>query len=1053
MLILLKKSLQLGLLLMASALSVEAQQLDMKRFENMKPRNIGPAATSGRVTAIDAVHANPDIIYVGTASGGLWKSEGGGVSWQPVFDKEKTASIGAVAIDQSNPQVIWVGTGEGNPRNSQSNGNGVYKSIDGGRSWQHLGLEATSNIHRIILHKNDPNIAYVAALGTAWGDTKDRGVYRTRDGGKTWEKILYVNERTGASDLVVDPANPNKMLVNMWEYRRWPWFFKSGGAGSGLYMTLDGGNTWTKKTKEDGLPEGELGKIGLAISKSNPKIIYALIESKKNALYRSEDGGFSWNKVADKNIGDRPFYYADLAVDPQNENRLYNVFSNVTVSEDGGKTFNTLLGWDKIHGDHHFLWVHPENPNLIMNGNDGGFAISRDRGKTWRYAENLPVTQFYHIAVDMDTPYNVLGGTQDNGTFKGPSKVWRNSGIRNSYWEEIAFGDGFDVVTDTDNTRYGYGMWQGGNLMRLDFETGASKFIKPVHPEGEFLRFNWNAAIAQDPHQTKTIYYGSQYLHKSTDEGKSWQIISPDLTTNDPEKQKQNRTGGLTYDITGAENHTTIIAIAPSAVKQGVIWVGTDDGNIQLTQDAGKTWKNVANNIKGFPKGSWVPQITASRHKEGEAFVVVNDYRRNNMAPYLYQTTDFGKTWKNLVNPSKVDGYTLSFTQDPIEPKLMFVGTEGGLYVSVDAGANWTKWTAGYPNVSTMDMVIHPREHDLAIATFGRSMWILDDIRPLREIAQKGTKIMDEAVHLYPVPDAYLVSYREAAGTRFHGDAMFQGENLPFGAQLTFSVNEIKTADKKDTVYIEVSDAAGKVIRHMQVKAAPGMNRAFWSLEHDAFRMPGAPKPKDQEPMQAARLVSPGEYTVKVINGDQVSTGKVVVKTDPRLKIDAASTQQTYALLDELTTYVKGVALAVANLQEAKESVDAVVGKLEGQDKEAMKQRAELLKKDINTLLQKVVPAEDVQGIFEDPALLGVKIGEASSYFNSPFTSVSGLFSKPTLVYGAPTEGQKQVVAKLGRDVKMYLQEVNQFFQNDWSEFVKQTDQIKLTKSYAPVGL
>jgi photosystem II stability/assembly factor-like uncharacterized protein len=1040
-------------LLLLSVSITEAQQLDMARFKNIKPRNIGPAATSGRVTAIDAVHENPNIIYVGTASGGLWKSEGGGVTWQPIFDKEKAASIGAIAIDQTNPQVIWVGTGEGNPRNSQSNGNGVYKSIDGGRSWQHLGLEATSNIHRIIINKNNPNVVYVAALGTAWGDTKDRGVYRTSDGGKSWEKILYVNERTGASELVVDPANPNKMLVNMWEYRRWPWHFKSGGAGSGLYMTLDGGNTWTKKTSEDGLPEGELGKIGLAIARSNPKIIYALIESKKNALYRSEDGGFSWNKVADKNIGDRPFYYADLAVDPANENRLYNVFSNVTVSEDGGKTFKTLLGWDRIHGDHHFWWIHPQNPNLIMNGNDGGLAISRDRGTSWRFVENLPVTQFYHIAVDMDTPYNVMGGTQDNGTFRGPSKVWRNSGIRNSYWEEIAFGDGFDVVTDLDNNRYGYGMWQGGNLMRLDYETGASKFIKPVHPNGEFLRFNWNAAIARDPHNPKSIYFGSQYLHKSTDEGQSWQIISPDLTTNDPEKQKQNRTGGLTYDITGAENHTTIMAIAPSSLKQGVVWVGTDDGNIQLTQDGGKSWKNVADNIKGYPKGAWVPQITASRHKEGEAFVVVNDYRRNNLAPYLYHTTDYGKTWKNLVSAAKVDGYTLSFTQDPVAPKLMFLGTEGGLYTSIDAGANWAKWTAGYPNVSTMDMVIHPREHDLAIATFGRSMWILDDIRPLREIAQQGTQLLDEAVHVYSIPDAYLVSYREAGGTRFHGDAMYQGENQPFGAQISYSVKEVKTADKKDTVYVEVSDAAGKLIRHMQVKAEPGMNRFFWSLEHDAVKMPGASKQKENQPLEAARLVSPGEYTVKVINGDAVASSKVQVKTDPRLEADPAALQQTYALLDEFTGYVKGVAQAVTNLQEAKASVDAVVEKLEGAEKVAMQQQGEKLKKQLDLLLQKVIPAEDVQGIFEDPALISVKIGEASSYFNSPFGSVSGVFAKPTPVSGAPTEGQKLVVARLGKEVKAYLQEVNNFFQNDWNGFVKQTDQIKITRDYQPIGL
>jgi photosystem II stability/assembly factor-like uncharacterized protein len=983
------------------------------------------------------------------------------VGWVPLFDDQKSLSIGAIAINQANPDVIWVGTGEGNPRNSQNNGNGVYRSLDGGKSWQHLGLEKTSNIHRIIIHKNNPDVVYVSALGTAWGDTKDRGVYRTKDGGKSWEQILFVNERTGASDLIVDPTNPNKMLVAMWEYRRWPWFFTSGGPGSGLYVTQDGGTTWTRRTDKDGLPEGELGKIGLALAPGNPRIVYALVEAKKNALYRSEDGGLCWKKVADKDIGDRPFYYADLAVDPTNENRLYNVFSNVTVSDDGGKTFTTLLGWDRVHGDHHFWWIHPQNPNLIYNGNDGGMAISRDRGKSWRFVENLPLTQFYHISVDMDFPYNVLGGAQDNGTFRGPSKVWRNGGIRNSYWEEIAFGDGFDVVVDADNFQKGYGMWQGGNLMRLDFETGAANFIKPVHPKGEFLRFNWNAGIAQDPHTPKTIYYGSQYLHKSSDEGQSWQIISPDLTTNNPEKQNQNRTGGLTFDITGAENHTTILTIAPSPLKEGVIWVGTDDGNIQLTRDGGKGWENLSPRIKGMPAGSWVAQITASRHREGEAFVVVNNYRQNDLKPYLFHTTDWGKSWRNLAPTDKLWGYTLSFVQDPVEPKLMFLGTENGLYVSIDAGANWTRWSAGYPAVSTMDMVIHPREHDLAIGTFGRSFWILDDIRPLRELAQKGVQLLAQPAHIYPIPDAYLVNYREAGGTRFHADAMFLGENQPFGAQITFSLKEVRNNSldtaaltvKKDTVFVEISDAAGKVIRHLQVKAQPGLNRFFWSLEQDALRMPGSPKPKEGAPLPAARLVAPGTYTVKMINGEHAASGQVVVKTDPRLPEQATHLAQANPLLDQFSSYVGATTKAVDQLREAKESIDLAVKQLEGEEKRALKKQGDALKKKIDGLLEKVLAPEEAQGIYEDTNLLSVRMGNASSYFNSPFYSVSGVFARPSPISYAPTEGQKLVLEQLGGDVKAYLQEVNSFFSGDWKRFVQQTEKIRVVKTYDSVGL
>ena len=659
----------LAMLMLFCTFPAFSQKLDMDLFKNIKPRSIGPAGMSGRVAAIDVVHNEPDIIYAGTASGGLWKSESGGITWMSVFDTQRVHSIGAIAINQSNPDEVWVGTGEGNPRNSQSSGAGVYRTIDGGKTWKLMGLENTRNIHRIIIHKDNPNIVYVGAIGSAWNDSKDRGLYKTTDGGKTWEKILYANERTGVADMIVDPNNPNKMFVAMWEYRRWPWFFKSGGEGSGLHMTYDGGKTWKKLTDKEGMPNGELGRIGLAISNSNPDVVYALVESKKNALYRSDDGGSMWKKVSDKNIGGRPFYYADIAVDPSNENRIYNLFSTVSMSEDGGKTFKSLVGW-KVHLDHHFWWIHPKDPNFMIDGNDGGMAITRDKGKSWQFVENLPVAQFYHISVDMETPYNVLGGMQDNGSWRGPNTVWKNGGIRNSYWQEVAFGDGFDVLPDPNNSRYLYAMSQGGNLVYVDIETGQQRFIKPTHPDGTFLRFNWNAAIAADPFDKKVVYYGSQFVHKTADQGKNWEIISPDLTTNDPEKQNQLESGGLTYDVTQAENHTTILAITPSPVKQGVIWVGTDDGNLQLTQDGGKTWTNLASKLKGVPTGSWIAQIHASKYNDAEAYVVINNYRRGDWTPYLYRTTNYGKSWERLIDENKVWGYALSFVQDPVEKEI-----------------------------------------------------------------------------------------------------------------------------------------------------------------------------------------------------------------------------------------------------------------------------------------------------------------------------------------------------------------------------------------------
>ncbi|RMD85971.1 MAG: hypothetical protein D6813_15580, partial [Calditrichaeota bacterium] len=655
-------------------------QIDPQLLAGLKARSIGPAGMSGRVTAIDVVLSNPDIIYIGAATGGLWKSENGGITWKPIFDDQPVASIGAIAVFQPNPDIVWVGTGEGNPRNSVSVGNGVYKSIDGGKTWTHLGLEESERINRIVLHPTNPNIAYVGVVGKTWGEHPQRGVFKTEDGGRTWKKILYVNKNTGCTELVMDPSNPNKLFAAMWDHRRWPWFFRSGGPGSGLYMTKDGGNTWKHLTSKDGLPEGELGRIGLAISLSQPNIVYALVEAKKSALLKSEDGGETWKVVNDDpRIARRPFYFANIRVDPELPNRIYNLHSFVQVSDDGGKTFKTLIRYRDIHPDFHAMWINPNDPTHIIVGNDGGVAISYDRGKTWRFVSNLPLAQFYHINVDMETPYNIYGGMQDNGSWRGPSEVWENGGIRNHHWEEVGFGDGFDTAPDPEDPLIGYSMSQQGFLMRWNLHTGERKDIRPPAPDGVRLRFNWNAGFAIDPFDHNTIYYGSQFVHKSTDRGDTWSIISPDLTTNNPEWQKQYESGGLTPDVTGAENYTTIIAIAPSPVQQGVIWVGTDDGRVHVTRDGGKTWTSVEKNIKGVPPNTWVPHIEPSKFDAATAFVVFDDHRRSNWTPYVFKTTNFGKSWKSLATKD-LRGYVHVIEQDPVKPELLFLGTEFGLY-------------------------------------------------------------------------------------------------------------------------------------------------------------------------------------------------------------------------------------------------------------------------------------------------------------------------------------------------------------------------------------
>ena len=518
-------SFSLIVLLLTSVVSLA--QTDLSIFEAMQPRSIGPAGMSGRVTSIGVVRHNRNIIYVGTASGGLWKSVSGGTSWEPLFDQEEVASIGIVTIDPSNASTIWVGTGEGNPRNSLNGGYGVYKSLDAGKTWMHMGLENTKNVHRLIVHPDDPNTVWVGAIGSPWAEHEERGVFKTTDGGKTWEKVLYDIPGAGIADLVIDPSNPNKLVAAMWEHRRYPWFFNSGGPSSGIYISNDGGETWDRKTADHGLPKGELGRIGLAIAPSMPDRIYAYVEAKENAIYRSDDGGNQWARVSRQgNIGNRPFYYADVFVDPANENRVYSLHTYVTSSEDGGRSWGLFVDPGYIHVDNHAFYVHPDDPNFMVLGNDGGMEISRDRGGNWHYMENLPIGQFYHVSYDMETPYNVMGGMQDNGAWLGPSQLLKQGGIRNSYWERIVGGDGFDVVPDPLDSRYGYSLSQGANIQRYDRKTGEMVGIRPEHPDGETIRWNWNAGVNIDPHDKKTVYLGGQYLFKSSDHGDSWEIIS-----------------------------------------------------------------------------------------------------------------------------------------------------------------------------------------------------------------------------------------------------------------------------------------------------------------------------------------------------------------------------------------------------------------------------------------------------------------------------------------------------------------------------------------------
>lgn len=966
------------LLLNCSLLFSFSQKVDLDLFKNLKPRAIGPAGMSGRVTTVDAVNTNPDIIYIGAASGGVWKTENGGTTWESLFDKEATLNIGSIAIQQSNPSVVWVGTGEGNPRNSISLGAGIYKSLDAGKTWKLMGLEKTICIHRVIIDPVNPNIVYAGAIGNPYTPHPERGVFKTTDGGETWSKVLYTNDTSGTADLVMDPSNPNKLIAAMWQHHRTPWSFESGGKGSGLYMTMDAGKTWKKLGKEDGIPDGDLGRIGLAFSASQPSRIYALIEAKKNGLYRSDDGGFKWALVNSDPayVTTRSFYFQDIRVDPKNENRLYSLYQPIAMSEDGGNSFKVIAPTQKIHADHQAMWISPNDPSFIVEGGDGGLSISRDRGKTWRFIENLPFGQFYDINVDNQLPYHVMGGLQDNGSWWGPAYTWTEGPIQNLAWEDVNGGDGFDVVADPDDANWVYAMSQHGELAKYNIATGERLRLKPPAPDLQTkLRFNWNAGLAVDPLDANTIYYGSQFIHKSSNKGLTWEIISPDLTTNNKEQQNQDENGGLSIDITGAENYNTIMTIAPSSKEKGVIWAGTDDGNVQLTRDGGKSWTNFRGKIPGFPAGAWIPQIRASQYNAAEAFVVANDYRRGDFKPYVFRTKDYGKTWTRLLNGNNISGYALCVLQDPTEPNLIFAGTEHGLWISFDNGNNFQQFKNDYPPVSTYDLAIQEREGDLVIGTFGRSLYVLDDISPLRKIAATNGKFLSKNLTAFDAPVSYMSRYKNAPGYNSSPWGMYEGENKHAGGEYSFFIKPslktdtnlvgkkptvvIDTTQKrmseggedmkslvvdsskatiemrapKDSATIKIYDDKNALIRTLKVKADSGFNRNYWG-----FEMKGVPpviNPVDTgsaggrfrgslggEP--AGYPVFPGIYKFVISFHGASDSTIMTVKADPGIPVSRDMYDARMKLLTRLEKSTTRLVAVNDQLNEAEKTIKRV---------------------------------------------------------------------------------------------------------------------------------
>ncbi|UCE40844.1 MAG: hypothetical protein JSV17_15585 [Candidatus Aminicenantes bacterium] len=846
---------------------LNAQQSGEALFKDLEWRNIGPANMSGRVTDIQALDDDFRHVLVASASGGVWKSTNAGTTWVPIFDEYGSASIGAVAIFPKNPDIIWVGTGEANVRNSVGWGDGMYKSMDGGETFTRVGLEDSHHIARVITHPEDQNIVYAAAQGHLWGYTGQRGLYKTTDGGETWLKLgngLPDDGKTGCTDIKMDPTDPDVLYTAFWQRLRQPHRFDSGGPNGGLFKSTDGGQTWKKLT--EGLPEGDVGRIGIAIYRTNPKIVMAIVEhgfqprrgteeyeamSKLGSgVYRSEDGGETWIYV--NRYNNRPFYYSQIYINPNDDDRVYAMGGQAQVSEDGGKTFES--GMPGIAGDFHVMWLDPQNKDRYYVGNDKGVSITYDHGEHFNFFDNYAISQIYAVSADMRDPYYVYVGLQDNGIWGGPSNSRDYNGIFNDHWFKFHSGDGFHSAVDPTDWTTVYSESQGGRMQRnhalfrqeskgitptrtntLNWEDVVPKQTDSSRP---VVRMNWNTPFVLSHHNPHTLYYGANFLFKSVDRGDHWRIISPDLTTNNPEKTLRE-SGGLTRDVTGAEVHCTLIAISESPLAPGLIWVGTDDGNVQLTRNDGVAWTNVRPNFSDVPESLWVSRVEASHFDKGVCYVTFDGHRSDDFRPYVFKTKDFGQTWENITN-NLPDGHSVYVIREDLKNRnLLFVGTEFGVFASIDGGKSWTQLKNGMPTVAAHDLLIHPRAGDLIAGTHGRGVYILDDITPLQQFTEE---VSGNDAHLFANPVATKWQGISRGATRGH--KLFVGRNplsmsqvgpsnSPTPIQNTASINFYLSSNLQENAVVEISNLEQTKTRTILLDDEPGIGRYRWDMRFE----------------------------------------------------------------------------------------------------------------------------------------------------------------------------------------------------------------------------
>lgn len=897
--------------------TISNAQISSATFGMMEARQIGPAAMGGRLTAIEGVNNDPRIIYVGSAGGGVWKTTNAGVSFKSIFDKY-CQSIGALAIDQKNPKIIFVGTGESNMRNTVSVGDGLYRSNDEGENWTKIKeLDSTEHISRIIIDPVNSNNIYVAAPGPLWSDSKHRGLYKSSDGGKTFEKILYIDEKTGVADIAVNPTNPSIIYATTWEFRRKPYSFNSGGKGSGIYKSTNAGKTW--KELINGLPPKPFGRTAIAIAPSAPDNLIAIVEAQNTGLFISADGGENWKQQSSTvNVVSRPFYFACLVIDPKDPKRVYRPGFGFSYSSDGGYSFAD--GGGNVHADHHALWINPNYTNQMYLGTDGGLYVSNDRGANWLMLPMLPVSQFYHVTYDLKDPYNVYGGLQDNQSWYAPSQS--AGGIENSDWKNLGGGDGFWVQVDGINPDIVYSESQGGEIIHNDLKLGKAYNIKPQQAlNDEKLRFNWNTPIVVGQKNKRNLYIASQYLYKSVDEGKNWIKISPDLTTNNKEKQKQEESGGLSADNTSAENHCTIFTIAESPLDDNLIWVGTDDGNLQYTTNGGKNWINVAGNYAaaGIPAQTWVSSIEPSTFDKNTVYATFDNHMYGDMKTYIAKSNDLGKTWTLFTNED-FTGFAHKITQDKVNKDLLFAGTEMGLFCSLDDGANWFRMKNNIPwKAMVRDIQIHPVTNDLILATHGRGVLIVDDINPMRsmtkEVAEKDVVIFQSKPISISMGKNYL-------GFN-NGEGYIGGNSSQQAAIKYYFKNRITSGEVKVDVY----DQQGKLVQSIPGSKRRGINMVDWNMRGTPPKVAGGGTKIDYGGF-IAPMVLPGDYTIKLKVGNKVYENKLTMQRDPNSDMTLADMEDQYNTAMQLYNMHERLAKLVDSISSNQKMLQGALEKL-----------------------------------------------------------------------------------------------------------------------------